>query len=97
MSKSPSSRHLFDNPRNVRLLVRSLVVSCVLLFGLDFVLHRHISHPWEEFPGFYAIYGFVACVILVMLARELRKLVMRDEDYYEKNTDVNSDGGKSHD
>ena len=76
-------QHLFDNPRNVRLVVRILVVCCVILFGLDFVLHRHVAHPWEGFGGFYAIYGFIACVILVMLARELRKAVMRDEDYYD--------------
>ncbi len=77
-------KHLFDDPRNVRLLVRGLVGCCLVLFGLDFVLHRHTVHPWESFPGFYALYGFIACVILVMLARELRKLVMRDEDYYDR-------------
>ena len=77
-------KHIFDDPRNVRLLVRTLVGCCVVLFGLDFVLHRHSVHPWESFSGFYAIYGFIACVILVMLARELRKLVMRDEDYYDR-------------
>jgi hypothetical protein len=77
-------QHLFDNPRNVRLVVRILVTCCAILFGLDFVVHRHVEHPWESFPGFYAIYGFVACVILVMLARELRKVVMRDEDYYDQ-------------
>ena len=87
--------HLFDNPRNVRLLVRSLVACCVILFGLDFILHRHVDHPWESLPGFYAIYGFVACVILVMLARELRKLVMRDEDYYDANSSDNADGDRS--
>lgn len=76
-------KYLFDNPRNVRLLVRSLLAGCVVLFGLDFVLHRHVYHPWESFPGFYAIYGFLACVVLVLLARELRKAVMRGEDYYD--------------
>jgi hypothetical protein len=35
--------------------------------------------------GFYALYGFVACVLLVLLAAEMRKLVMRDEDYYERD------------
>lgn len=76
-------RYLFDNPKNVRLVVRALVAVCALLFVLDFVLHRHAYHSWEEFYGFYAIYGFVACVLLVVLAKEMRKLLMRDEDYYE--------------
>jgi hypothetical protein len=77
-------RYLFDNPRNVRLVVRALTWTCVLLLGLDFVVHRHLSHEWEGLFGFYALYGFVACVLLVLLAAEMRKLVMRDEDYYER-------------
>ena len=76
--------YLFDDKRNVRFVVRALIAACILLFGLDFVLHRHASHPWEEIFGFYAIYGFVACVLLVLLAKEMRKLLMRDENYYEQ-------------
>jgi hypothetical protein len=37
-----------------------------------------------EFPASYALYGFVACVLLVVLGRGLRRLVMRDERYYER-------------
>lgn len=77
--------YLFDNPRNVRRMVRLLTFSCALLFILDFILHRHVEHPWEAFSGFYAIYGFTACVILVLLARELRKIVMRKQKYYRKS------------
>ena len=35
-----------------------------------------------DFPASYAIYGFIACVVLVLLGRVLRRLVRRDEDYY---------------
>ena len=35
-----------------------------------------------DFPASYAIYGFVSCVLLVLVGRVLRRLVMRDEDYY---------------
>ena len=82
MSPNDDKKHLFDEPRNVRFVVRALLVSCALLVGLDLVLHRHASHPWEEMFAFYAIYGFVACVLLVLLAKEMRKVVMRDERYY---------------
>jgi hypothetical protein len=57
----------------------------MLLFALDAVLHRHIVHPWEGLFGFYAFYGFVACVLLVLLAKEMRKVVMRDESYYDQD------------
>lgn len=72
-----------DKPRNVRLLIRVLYVICAVVFAADFVVHRHIDHPWEELPGFYAVYGLAACVILVLAARELRKLIMRREDHYD--------------
>ena len=38
---------------------------------------------WEEWFNFYGFYGFIGCVFLVLMAKELRKLVMRDEDYYD--------------
>ena len=84
MTEPENKTYLFDNPRNTRLVVRALLVICALLVGLDLVVHRHISHPWEEFFSFYAFYGFIACVLLVLLAKEMRKLVMRDEDYYDR-------------
>ncbi len=84
MSEAPEKRHLFDEPRNVRRVVRGLVAACLVLAGLDLVLHRHVAHPWESVIGFYALYGFVACVLLVLLAKEMRKLLMRGEDYYER-------------
>ena len=76
-------KHLFDNPRNVTLLLRVFYVLCALLFGLDFVLHRHIYTDIETIPAFYALYGFVACVVLVIIAKYMRTILMRDEEYYD--------------
>ena len=76
-------RYLFDDPRNVNRLLYGFYGVCVVLLGLDFFLHRHISHSWEGLAGFYALFGFVACVVLVLVAKEMRKVVMRDEDYYD--------------
>ncbi|MBW3138636.1 hypothetical protein KUV56_03715 [Ferrimonas balearica] len=57
---------------------------CVALLALDFVVHRHTEHPWETLLGFYPLYGFVGCVVLVLLAKMMRKVVMRPEDYYDR-------------
>ena len=75
--------HIFDNPANVRRVLVLLYLVCGLLLLADFVLHRHIDHPLEGLPGFYAVYGFLGCVSLVMVAKDLRRLVMRSEDYYD--------------
>lgn len=77
--------HIFDKPQNVRWVLWALVAICIVTIGADFVYHRHIVHPWEGVWGFYAIYGFVACVVLVLVAKELRKLLMRTEDYYDRD------------
>ena len=79
----PEKRHVFDDPRNVKRLLRVLYVVCAGLVLIDFVHHRHVVHSWENLWGFYAVYGFVACVALVLIAKEMRKLLMRSEDYYD--------------
>jgi len=83
MKRPDDKLFLFDKPQNVTRLVRGLYVVCGLLFVLDFIIHRHASRFWEGLPGFYAFYGFIAFVILVVVAKLLRKLVMRREDYYD--------------
>lgn len=76
--------YFFDKPDNVKRLLRGFYVCCVLLLLLDLVIHRHVLHSWENLLGFYPLYGFVGCVILVLIARWMRTFLMRDEDYYEK-------------
>ena len=44
--------------------------------------HKHGHYAFEKLPIFHALYGFAGCVLLVLAARVLRMVVMRDEDYY---------------
>ena len=77
-------KHVFDDPRNVKRLLVAFFTVVGLLLCLDFFVHKHTHFPWEEGFGFYAIFGFVACVCLVLAAKYvLRPLVMRGEDFYE--------------
>ncbi len=87
--------YLFDNPKNVTILLYTLYVSCGLLLLLDFVIHRHILHQWEQLLGFYSIYGFIGCTAIVLGSKWLRILVQRDEDYYEKD-ELKKDGEDDH-
>ncbi len=77
-------QHLFDKPENVRRLLRILYLACALLLAADLFVHRHVQHGWESLWGFYAFFGFTACVLLVLLAKQLRKLLKRPEDYYDR-------------
>jgi len=73
----------FEKPENISRMLKVFYVLCGLLVIADFVVHRHTYHSWEEIPAFYAIYGFVGCVVLVLIAKEMRKVLMRSEDYYD--------------
>lgn len=77
-------RHMFDDRRNVRRVIYALLAVCGLSIIAEIFVERHIDHPWEASFGFYGVYGFVACVVLVLLAKEMRKFLMRAEDYYDE-------------
>ncbi|HEX19801.1 MAG TPA: hypothetical protein ENG78_03150 [Acidiferrobacteraceae bacterium] len=83
MKRPHKKKYIFDKPENVTRLLRGFYFISALLFLLDFILHRHITHSWENVPGFYVLFGFIACVALVLLAKLMRKVLMRKEDYYD--------------
>lgn len=94
--KQPDEKqYFFDKPENVERVLKYFYRTCVLLVLVDFVVHRHILTAAENIPAFYAIYGFIACVALVLMATSMRKVVMRDKDYYtEEEKQGHEDKGK---
>ncbi|MBU1565238.1 MAG: hypothetical protein KJ630_06380 [Proteobacteria bacterium] len=91
------TQHIFDKPGNVQRVLYALYGCCAALFILDFIIHRHKIHPWEGLLGFYAVYGFVGCVVLVLVAKWMRLFLMRDEDYYDREElEVDDQQGGNH-
>ncbi|RJR17030.1 MAG: hypothetical protein C4581_08925 [Nitrospiraceae bacterium] len=77
-------KHIFDEPKNVKRLLVSFYAILVILVSIDFFIPKHPHFAWEEWPQFFAVYGFVACVLLVLVSKYvLRPLVKRKEDYYD--------------
>lgn len=64
-------------------LIRVFFAISALLFLADFFVARKTHLGVERVPGFYAIYGFIGCVVLVLVAKEMRKVVMRVDSYYD--------------
>jgi hypothetical protein len=77
-------RYWLDDPANVERLVRGFYALCALLLLLDLFVPKHGAFALEHLFGFYAFFGFVACVTLVLVAKQLRRLLMRSEDYYDR-------------
>ena len=72
-----------DKPRNIKKIFWGLCIICALLIMPDLFIHKHGHFSWETWTGFYGLYGFVSCVGLVLVAKQLRKILRRPEAYYE--------------
>jgi hypothetical protein len=84
MNKPDSRKYWLDSPRNVDRIVWALYGVCALLLAIDWFVPKHGPFAIEHSIGFYGIYGFVACVGLVLAAKEMRRVVMRPENYYDE-------------
>lgn len=73
-----------DRAQNVRKIYIGLWLFGAAWVIPDFFLHKHEDVDFAAWLAFYAVYGFVACVALVLTAKGLRRLLMRPEDYYER-------------
>jgi len=82
--KNGGKRFWLDDIRNVHKLFWALVVVCALLFLSDAVYEKHVIYEFENWFGFFGLFGFIMSFVLVLSARELRKFLMRDEDYYDR-------------
>jgi hypothetical protein len=75
---------LSDKPGKGKKLLRAFYVLLVIVCLSEFFIHKHPHFPWEEWPGFYAAFGFVAFAGLILVAKYiLRPIVKRKEDYYD--------------
>lgn len=73
-----------DSPENNKKVRKYFFIALGILLAIDPFIHKHVEFPWEGAPAFYAVYGFTACVSLIFIAKILRFLVKRGEDYYQK-------------
>ena len=76
-----------DRSQNVDRICYALYAVCGILLVADVAYTRHPHFGFESwlpsFISFSGVYGFVACVGLVIAAKGLRRLIKRDEDYYD--------------
>lgn len=79
----PQQRGGLDDPRTVTRLVRGLAAVCIALVVGDLAYHKHVHFGVEAWFGIYGFFGFAAFFFIVLAGKQLRKILMRPEDYYE--------------
>ena len=73
-----------DSPRSGRRVSWIVTVLCALLALADLFYTKHVHYSWEGWFNFDGFYGFASCLFLILVAKPLRKIAMRKEDYYDR-------------
>ncbi len=70
------------HPRAANGVMVGLVLVCLILAALNFTYDSHARFSVERVPVFFGLFGFVGFTGLILLARALRALIKRPEDFY---------------
>lgn len=80
-------RHWLDDPRHVKLLWRMFLGVLVLIVAIGALLPLHPHFGIESVFGFYAWFGFIACAVMIAVAKGLGLLLKRPDIYYQEHDD----------
>lgn len=75
----------FERPENANRIWYALLAIAALLLIAELFYEHHPHFGIDGLPGFYAIFGFVSFIVIVFAGKFLRTIIMRDEDYYERD------------
>ncbi len=75
--------------KHLRTVVRLGLAVLALLVVMDaipgLIDKEHAHTATERFPGFWAVFGFVGCVVLIILSKAFGHAgIMQREDYYDE-------------
>lgn len=78
-----------EDPERFKILKRIFYISLALIALIEiavvYVFHLGHGHFWfEDLPAFGSIYGFISCVLIIVVSKFLGKAwLMKKEDYYD--------------
>jgi len=89
-----NTTHWLLRKANIRKLWIGFIAILILTVVAGLFVHQHESFGIEDSFGFFAWYGFITCVGMVVFVKLLGVLLKRPENYYddESNTAVNKSG-----
>ena len=58
----------------------------ILIIVVDFFIPRHEIHFFgDRIPGFWSLFGFVACILIILISKWIGRLgIVQDENYYNE-------------
>ena len=87
MSPRPEDDAWLVRPATIRLFWGILWVVLALTVAAHFVINVKGYFVIDAWYGFGAVFGFLACLLMVIVAKALGVLLKRDQDYYKEGDD----------
>lgn len=84
MSDKPSSDHWLVRPESIVVLWKILIAVLALTVLAQAFIYVKGYFVVDGWFGFGAAYGFISCLIMVLVAKGLGYLLKRDETYYQE-------------
>ncbi len=80
------NEHWLDQPKNIKRLWRGFLVVLALTVMAEFAVHLHPQFEIEGLFGFHAVYGFVGCALMIVVAKGLGLFLKRPDSFYAKDS-----------
>ena len=77
------SDHWLVRPRTLRRLWQIFLAILALTVLAELFVEPHPHFAVERLIGFYALYGFLACAALILIAKALGVLLKRPDTSYD--------------
>lgn len=78
--------YFFGESRYLRSRWLFFCITLTLIVFADFLVHRgHAEYLWEQIPGWAALYGFISCILIIVVSKFLGHQcgLRKKEDYYD--------------
>jgi len=76
-------QHWLTRPETVRKLWRLFIAVLLAVVLAELLVANEARFDVERLFGFFAWFGFVACVVLIVLAKGVGVLLKRPDTYYD--------------
>jgi hypothetical protein len=77
------SDHWLTRPRTIRRVWQAFVAVLALTVVAELAIEAHPHFAVERLFGFGALYGFLACAALILLAKGIGLVLKRPDTYYD--------------
>ena len=93
----PDTQHWLVRPETIRKLwIGGIAILALTVIGQIFIPIKGYFGP-DDWFGFGAVYGFIACALMVVFAKLLGFVLKRSEAFYDPGNDLDGSPGEEQD